>query len=370
MMQTLKQLMAHPWTPERYGKIPYLWIWSLLFLFAKYANGRPSAIELACLIATVGVFLPVYLASFWGPNRWSPFYVAVTCLLGVLWAPTNFGASCFFIFACALCGTLATTRQSYLALAAVLLVATVMAWLLPYPPVGFAFPALAIGIPVGLGSIVDRRLQRSREQLLRKQEEVEHMATIAERERISRDLHDLLGHTLSLITLKAELAGKLAGRDLPACRAEINDIENSARQALAEVRSAVSGYRQSGFSHEVTSARASLAAAGVTLNSDVQPVSMAPAAENALSLALREAVTNIVRHAGATRCELSLMQEEGTIALRIADNGARLVSIAQLRHGNGMTGMQERIGALGGQVMLRMDQGLTLELRLPVGALA
>ncbi len=366
-MQRLQHFMAGPWVPQRYGKMPYLWLSSLLYLFVKYYHGFPSPLELACLIATVLLFVPLYLASFQESERRTPWLVGTTVLLGVLWAPSNYGASCFFIFAAGMCGGVQPVRRAYAVLAMVLATVAGTALLLPYPALGFAFPALAIGIPVGMGSIIDGKLRRSNRALLRKQEEVEHMATIAERERISRDLHDLLGHTLSLITLKAELAGKLATRDLAACRAEITDIENSARQALAEVRSAVSGYRQTGFEHEVSTARASLAAAGVTLNSQVQKIVMPAAAENALSLALREAVTNIVRHARASRCELALVQEEGAIVLRIADNG-KLLSGSAPSHGNGLSGMQERVGALGGQLALRVEQGLALELRLPLGA--
>jgi two-component system sensor histidine kinase DesK len=234
----------------------------------------------------------------------------------------------------------------------------------------FLMPVLIVGTLLGLGKIMDARLQRSRDQLLRKQEEVEQMATIAERERISRDLHDLLGHTLSLITLKAELAGKLFERDPDACRREIGDIERSARAALSEVRSAVSGYRQTGFAHELAGARASLAAASIELHAEVQAFALPAAAENVMSLALREAVTNIVRHAGATSCRLSLALEGGVIALRIADNGATLASGAAIRHGNGLTGMQERLAALGGKLALKVERGLALELTLPVGAAA
>ena len=102
----------------------------------------------------------------------------------------------------------------------------------------------------------------------------------------------------------------------------------------------------------------------------MQAFALPAAAENAMSLALREAVTNIVRHAGATECRLSLALEEGVIALRIADNGERLASGAPLRHGNGLTGMQERIAALGGRLALRAGRGLALELTLPMGAAA
>ena len=135
------------------------------------------------------------------------------------------------------------------------------------------------------------------------------MARIAERERISRDLHDLLGHTLSMITLKAELAGKLLERDPQACRSEIRDIELAARQALGEVRSAVTGIRQTGFSHELATARASLAAANVGLSEEVQPCALPATLESVLSLALREAVTNILRHAGASHCEVRMTLE-------------------------------------------------------------
>jgi two-component system sensor histidine kinase DesK len=171
-----------------------------------------------------------------------------------------------------------------------------------------------IGLSVGVASIMEGGLRASRKQLLRKQEEVEHIARIAERERISRDLHDLLGHSLSLIALKAELAGKLAGRDLDACKREIADIEASARRALAEVRTAVTGYRDSGLPGALASARASLAAAGVALREDVQQVQQfaRARAEHVLALALREAVTNVVRHAGATRCTVGLALEEGS----------------------------------------------------------
>jgi two-component system sensor histidine kinase DesK len=89
-----------------------------------------------------------------------------------------------------------------------------------------------------------------------------------------------------------------------------------------------------------------------------------------MSLALREAVTNIVRHAGATSCQLSLALEGGVIALRIADNGAKLASGAAIHHGNGLTGMQERIAALGGKLALKVERGLALELTLPLGAAA
>jgi two-component system sensor histidine kinase DesK len=256
-------------------------------------------------------------------------------------------------------------------LAAVLGLATVTGYLVSPFGTAFVLAPWTIGLSVGVGSIMDGGLRASRQQLLRKQEEVEHMARIAERERISRDLHDLLGHSLSLIALKAELAGKLAGRDAEACRREIADIETTARRALAEVRTAVTGYRESGLSGALASARASLAAANVALREEVQPQfqqgALAPAAEHVLALALREAVTNVVRHAGATRCTLGLAMEEGSAVLRVLDDGASLQGGSEVRAGNGLSGMRERAAAAGGRLAISVDGGLRLELRIPTG---
>ena len=361
-------MLARPWVPARLGNRPYLWLMSLAFMSWSYLETPPGLTEIAWLVLTLAAFLPVYFASFWSTPASAPLYVLLCVLIGMLWTPHNTGASTFFIFACGMCATLRPTRAAHLMLAAVLALALLAAVLLARFPIGFLLPALIVGIPVGLGGISESVLARSRGQLLRKQEEVEHMATIAERERISRDLHDLLGHTLSLITLKAELAGKLVDRDLEACRREVRDIETSARAALSEVRSAVSGYRQTGFAHELASARASLAAARVDLVAEVEAFTLPAAAENVMSLALREAVTNIVRHAGATRCEVRLALDAGIIVFRIADNGAALDDGACVRQGNGLMGMGERVAALGGKLALTVERGLALELRLPLGA--
>ncbi len=371
-MNKIRRTLALPWIPPEHGKAPYLWIFSLMFMVPRlFSMSAPGPLETTALVLTALVFVPLYFASYWASPERMIFFVVASCLFGVLWAPHNLGASTFFVFAGGMCAGIQPPRRAYLVLACVMALGLATSFALGTArSLPFTLPTLGIGIPVGMAAIMDATLRRSREQLLRKQEEVEHMATIAERERISRDLHDLLGHTLSLITLKAELAGKLAGRDIEACKQEIGDIERCARNALAEVRSAVSGYRLTGFTHEVATARASLAAAGIELDAELAPLTLPAAAENVMALALREAVTNIIRHAGASRCQVSLALEGGTILFRIADNGALKDGGQAIRKGNGLIGMQERVGAIGGQLALRVGQGLALELRLPMGTCA
>ncbi|RZA36626.1 MAG: sensor histidine kinase [Lysobacteraceae bacterium] len=366
-MNKIKQMLAGPWLPPEHGRMPYFWLLSLAYMGWKYAYVTPGTLELVLLALTLVLFVPLYLASYWARGWQVGACMLAGCLLGAAWVRWNPGAATFFIFACAMAAGIMQMKRAMLAIGAVITLA-LLASLQVSGNLRFMFlmPILTAGLPVGVGAVMDARLRRSRQELMRKQEEVEHIATIAERERISRDLHDLLGHSLSLIALKAELARKLVHRDPDACAREVGDIEASARQALAEVRAAVTGYREKGLAHALAGARASLAAADVALEEKVERIELAPAAENVVALALREAVTNVVRHADAKRCSVSLALEHGVAVLRIADDGCARSS-ADIRHGNGLSGMRERAASVGGKLALRARTGLELELRVPAG---
>ena len=366
-MNRITRVLKGPWVPAEQGRMPYFWLLSLGYMGWKYAYVAPSALELAMLVLTLAVFVPLYFASYWARGWQVLACMTIGCLIGTAWVRWNPGAATFFIFACAMAAGIPNMRHAMLAIGAVVVCALLASLLVTQTRFMFLMPILTISLPVGVGAVMDARLRRSRQELMRKQEEVEHMATIAERERISRDLHDLLGHSLSLIALKAELARKLVRRDVEACAREVGDIELSARQALAEVRAAVTGYRERGLASALASARASLAAAEVRLEENVERIELAPAAENVVALALREAITNVVRHAGASRCSVSLSLEQGVAVLRILDDG-KARSEAEIRHGNGLCGMRERVASVGGRLAVRAHAGLELELRIPTGA--
>ena len=152
-------------------------------------------------------------------------------------------------------------------------------------------------------------------------DEVRRLAATAERERIGRDLHDLLGHTLSLITLKLELSRKLFDRDPDAARREVEEAEKVARHALAEVRSAVSGIRAADLAAELASARLLLESSGVQLDYEHPPADLPDDVERGLSLVLREAVTNIARHAEARAATIEVRREHASVCMLISDNG-------------------------------------------------
>jgi two-component system, NarL family, sensor histidine kinase DesK len=191
-----------------------------------------------------------------------------------------------------------------------------------------------------------------------------------ERLRFSRDLHDLLGHTLSVIVVKSEAARRLASRDLDAALAQITDIESVGRQALTEIREAVTGYREGSLTTELDRARSALTAAGiepVVHRSGPPPV---PQTEALLGWVVREAVTNAVRHSGGTRCEITLDGTPERVRLTVTDNGAGGAGAEPVPGigGTGLKGLTERLAAAGGSLRAGPSPrgGFTVTAELPV----
>jgi two-component system, NarL family, sensor histidine kinase DesK len=177
--------------------------------------------------------------------------------------------------------------------------------------------------------------------------EVARLAAGEERLRIARDLHDLLGHTLSLIVLKSEVAARLADRDPGRSLGEIKDIESVARQALADVREAVSGYRRRSLTDELDNARGVLAAAGVDLTVTTSGSPLPDQLDGLFGWAVREGVTNIVRHARARRATIAVARRDTGAVLEISDDGVGATTDGA---GSGLAGLGERVTAAGGSL--------------------
>ncbi|HET6357129.1 sensor histidine kinase [Streptomyces sp.] len=201
---------------------------------------------------------------------------------------------------------------------------------------------------------------------------VAQLAANEERLRLARDLHDLLGHSLSLITLKSELAGRMLPGQPERAAQQIADIEKVSRQALVDVREAVTGYRRPTLPGELAGARTALAAAGITAEVPADAPEIAEQQEAALAWSLREAVTNVVRHSGAHRCVVALTPRQTldgpVLELTVQDNGRG----GSAAFGNGLTGLSERITDVGGTVDTGSGRGsqggFTLTVRVPLGS--
>ncbi|MCX5533861.1 sensor histidine kinase [Streptomyces sp. NBC_00006] len=196
---------------------------------------------------------------------------------------------------------------------------------------------------LSLGETV-RELRATREELARN-------AVAEERLRFSRDLHDLLGHTLSVIVVKSEAARRIAPRDIDAALEQVTDIEAVGRQALTEIREAVSGYREGSLATELDRARSALTAAAMEPVVRQSGPPLSARTEALLGWVVREAVTNAIRHSAATTCTITI---EGAIEgaddlvrLRVTDNGA---GPAPGVGGTGLKGLTERLAAAGGSL--------------------
>jgi len=309
------------------------------------------------------IFLFLYFGLFLLVNPRAVAHIVGMMVLGVLFQPINNGACTFFIFAAAM---LPFCVESQLAAVVGLLsigaTGLIESLFLHIRGWGLFYMALFPMI-IGAGNTFFAERNRMNRRLRKANEEIENLAKVAERERIARDLHDVLGHTLSVITLKSELAGKLMERDPERARKEIGEVENISRQALSDVRDAIRGYRSQGLVAELAQAKTTLETAGLAVQCDAATTVKLPAVqESVLSLAVREAVTNVVRHAQARTCRMRLEQENGSCRLEIQDDGRG----SSNGEGNGLRGMRERVEMLGGTLQRSTDSGTTLTITLPL----
>ncbi|MDN0195555.1 histidine kinase [Streptomyces sp. S.PNR 29] len=201
---------------------------------------------------------------------------------------------------------------------------------------------------------------------------VAQLAANEERLRLARDLHDLLGHSLSLIALKSELAGRMLPGHPDKAAQQVADIEQVSRQALVDVREAVTGYRRPRLTAELAGARAALTAAGITADLPAEPdlTGVPEESESTLAWALREAVTNVVRHSGARRCTVELLRRQTldgpVLELCVEDNGSTGPGSGP---GNGLTGLAERLEKAGGSLEAGgIRHGFRLVARVPGAA--
>jgi two-component system sensor histidine kinase DesK len=356
-----------PWNTilkdKDHGWSPLLWMLYLGFFFIDPILSHATARIWLLDLAGAAVFLCLYLGLFAIERPNVLVHIGGMVLLGLLYQPINSGACTFFIFAAAMLPFCVDTKT-----AAVIGLATIGAiggieglllhinnWTLFYSAL---FPMI-----IGAGNTFFAERNRMNHKLRKANEEIEHLATVAERERIARDLHDVLGHTLSVITLKSELAGKLIDRDPARAGKEIREVEEISRQALSDVRDAIRGYRSKGLAAELVQAKSTLETAGLTVQCDAATTMKIPAVqESVLSLAVREAVTNVVRHAQARSCRMRLEQQNGSCRLEIHDDGLGGSSA----EGNGLRGMRERVEMLGGTLERTNHSGTTLTITLPL----
>jgi len=321
-------------------------------------------------LASFAVFLWLFFRVYYRDRRQVIWCALGMVGLGFAVTPVNPGAQGYIIYGCAYLVFSGSTRVAVRNMLCVLVLYSFEWIVLLHFYWVYLLSAVLVALAVAFMNINFLRKQEREAELRLSHDEVRRLATTAERERIGRDLHDLLGHTLSLIALKSELANKLFDRDAASAKREMADVERIARDALAQVRRAVTGIRAAGLAAELASAKLLLQSNGVHLECEIADVCLPVEVETALAMSLREAVTNIQRHARAAHVRIVLEAARQAVILRVEDDGRGGAIVP----GNGLAGMRERLAAIGAQLQVDSQRGrgtvlkVTAPLPLSAGA--
>ena len=331
--------------------VPFAGLWLLLLIQpATDAVDRATAAWQAVLAVVLLVaFAATYLTLVvivWDQRRarLGRLLLLVLVVLALLVLPlTGESGLTTFIFVAVIAQISFPWRVAVLVAAGLMMLSVVIAQLAGWgDPYGLVFPIAAASLAM-FG--VARMTERNRA-LLEAQHDREQYAVLAERERFARDLHDILGHSLTVITVKSELAGRLVDLDPERARAEIADVERLARQALADVRATVGNYRQVSLAAEIASARSALVAAGIEPDLPTAVDDVPERVAETFGYVVREGITNVVRHSGATTCAVHV----GPDSVEVVDDGRGGDAGSD---GHGLEGLRARVETLGG----RLDAG-------------
>jgi two-component system sensor histidine kinase DesK len=351
-----------------------IWLMFLVFPIANAIGNHGAGVGHAFAIAASVGFVAVYAAivvSWRRPHRaWLPFamFGVVIVLATVLTLVDRPGWGFLFTY-CSACVALVSPGAFAVSGLVLCTVLAGVASSLGGANGGAAAGFVASTAGIGLLMVLMRDLRLRNDELIEARAELAQLAVAQERERFARDLHDLLGHTLSVIALKAELAGRLLPGRPEAAASEIAEVEGVARGALSEVRDAVSGYRRPTLEGELEGARMALAAAGITAELDRPAVAIDPAAETVLAWAVREGATNVIRHSRARHCALRVRATLTGTVLEVLDDGVGRAGNGS-GDGHGLEGLAERVSSVHGTVeaSVRPEGGFRLAVSVPLAA--
>jgi two-component system sensor histidine kinase DesK len=326
---------------------------------------QDKAIGLGLLAASGLVWTWFWIRIVGGPDgRFRAVAVALSAvLIGIftLLTPPQYGG--FFIYVVVMLGAAFSWRLAVPLIALAAIGAGALDLIRGTSPLQATGEVINDAV-VGIATIAGRLLIDANQQLSLAREQIARLAVGEERLRFARDLHDLLGHSLSVIALKSELAGRLIKRTPGLAEHEVEDIEKVARDALREVREAVAGYRQPTLKAELAGAREAMTAAGIECRIDEQHEGLPPAVEAVLAWTVREGATNVMRHSQARRCSIRIVQKDGTATVDVVDDGRG----GTPQPGSGLRGLEERVRERGGSLSAEPlpHEGFRLRVSLPL----
>ncbi|GAB6929106.1 two-component sensor histidine kinase DesK [Paenibacillus sp. JCM 10914] len=353
------------------GLSPYVWV--VFYILPFYFIFRStSTYQVVIGVVMIVMFFLFYVLSFvskgWIVYFWTSLQILISITMSLL-----FGYVYFSLFLAFFIGNI-KNKAGFFTLYSIHLVTTLITvnyGLLTRNPffitqLPFVLVSVAGVILLPVTTYNRNKNDQLQDQLEHANKRISELVKLEERQRISRDLHDTLGQKLSLIGLKSDLAGKLISRDPTRAQSEINDVRQTARTALKEVREMVTRMRGTRLTDEIFRIEQILKVAEIdfAFEGTTEPDKLTLMNENVISMCLKEAVNNIVKHSNASACHITVESTETDLVTTVKDNGIG-VSSDRLNRGNGLQGMRERLEFVNGSLEIRSGEGTTLIIRVP-----
>lgn len=358
--------------PSELGFFPYVWL--IYISMPIYYISREHGLKMLAGYALIALFLLTYRQLFFAKKSftlWLGLQMLLAFILCITYSPYNLFLG---FYTASFVAYYKETRRFYTALA-VFYAMLILPLILNIPrlerqDVYIVLPFLIVMMmsPFGMRSMFKQ--QQLERDLNQANDRIAELVKREERMRISRDLHDTLGHTLSLITLKSQLVTRLIERDPEKALHEAQEIEQTSRAALRQVRELVTDMRMLTLMEELKASERMLDSAGIRYiaEGDFRVENISGLVQNMLSMCLKEAVTNIVKHSLADTCTIAIEQTSGEIRMTISDNGIGWNAGHEDRgiEGNGLTGMRERLSLIDGSLELAVSEGTRVTIRIPI----
>lgn len=357
--------------PKRTGPYPYIWA---LLVFPQYFYNVLQTGHLTDRLIGVGaglILLYVFRQMYWLENWNLVFHfllgIAVLCIVALVSDPSMLFYGFLFVLMFGYADQVAQLAVGLTGLTIAFMIVSFFTEGSPFVFLHqFQFVVFLVEVIAPIAIFIFERTKRLHHQLDDANERIIALTKEQERNRFARDLHDTLGHTLTMIIMKSELAARLIERDNKKAKKELSEIEIVSREALRQARDLVSSVRDRSLSEEFEEAKHFLEEKGVSVTIDIPDrwTMLRKADESMVALALREAVTNVVRHSAAEHCHISGMEAHGKVVLEVRDDGVGMQN--KDTGGNGLNTMRERMKLIGGQaVILPEIKGTAVRFLLP-----
>lgn len=356
--------------PKKLGFYPYVW---LIYIFIPIIiMSQEQGMKMVYGYLMIAIFVVSYRQLYFASEHrsfsyWLASQMVIIFILSLFYNPYNLFMG-FFTANFIGYYTNSLKFKVSLCILAIIEFLPLILYLKTIPPMQYLilipFIIIMLITPFGIRSM--NKHQQLEIQLDEANEHIKELVKREERMRIARDLHDTLGHTLSLITLKSQIVDRLITMDPERAQLEAKEIERTSRAALRQVRELVSDMRAVTIAEELIDVQVILHNANVisSFEGDVTLVGVPDLTQNILSLCLREAITNMVKHSQANRCMIRIEQQLSKVTLIISDDGIGLREDHQ--DGNGLKGMGERLSLIDGSLILSSEEGTTLTITIPI----